>query len=142
MNRELFFSSKRDTWTTPKKLFNDLNNKYNFTLDACADYDNHLCDKYYTLNNSCFNHTFLNERVFMNPPYSRKMYDFIKKCYYEMYRAELIVLLVPARTDTKWFHEFIYNKQDVRIEFIKGRLKFGDGKSAAPFPSMLVYFNC
>lgn len=141
MNKVLF-SSKRNNWTTPKELFNILDNQFHFTLDACADEYNHLCDKYYTEQDSCLNHSFENEVVFMNPPYSRNMRVFIKKCYDEarIHNAK-IVLLVPSRTDTQWFHNYIYNRFNVQIEFIKGRLHFDNSIQGAPFPSMLVYFN-
>ena len=74
--------------------------------------------------------------VYCNPPYGREISKWIKKAYEENLKGTKIVLLLPARTDTKWFHEYIYNKHEIR--FIKGRLKFNDGKNPAPFPSMLV----
>lgn len=141
MNIDLMFSSNFDSWTTPKDLFFSLDSKYHFTIDLCASDINHLCNRYYTINDSCLDHSWQDEVCFINPPYSRYMYKFVSKCYLEHLGNSKIVLLVPARTDTKWFHEFCYNKKGVRIEFIKGRLKFGDGSSSAPFPSMLVYFN-
>ena len=79
------------------------------------------------------------ERVFCNPPYGRELPKWVKKCFEESKRAEIIVMLIPARTDTRWFHDYIYGKAEIR--FIKGRLKFGDGKSRAPFPSMLVIYR-
>jgi len=81
-----------------------------------------------------------NERVFCNPPYGRSIGLWVRKAS-QISGDGFVVMLLPARTDTKWFHDYIYNKYDVRIEFLKGRLKFGDGINSAPFPSMLVYFN-
>ncbi len=75
-------------------------------------------------------------RVFCNPPYGREIYKWVEKAYIENKNGTFIVMLLPARTDTKWFHEFIYKKHEIR--FIKGRLKFNDGKENAPFPSMIV----
>lgn len=79
--------------------------------------------------------------MFCNPPYGREIGKWVKKCYDEVYNGDcdLAVMLVPARTDTRWFHEYIYH--NARVWFIKGRLKFGGCKMSAPFPSMVVLFN-
>lgn len=77
-------------------------------------------------------------RTFCNPPYGRVIGDWVKKAYEES-RNGLVVMLLPARTDTKWFHEYIYGKAEIR--FLKGRLKFGDSVNSAPFPSMIVVFK-
>lgn len=79
------------------------------------------------------------KRVFCNPPYGRELPKWIKKCHDEARNGALVVMLIPARTDTKAFHEFIYHKAEIR--FIKGRIKFGDAKASAPFPSMIVVFK-
>ena len=79
-------------------------------------------------------------RVFCNPPYGRKLYNWVKKCYEESRKPDtLVVLLIPARTDTRYFHESIYHKAK-EVRFVKGRLKFGSAKNPAPFPSMIVIF--
>ena len=75
-------------------------------------------------------------RCYCNPPYGREISKWVEKAYSENKKGVLVVLLLPARTDTKWFHEYIYKKHEIR--FIKGRLKFNDGKKSAPFPSMVV----
>ena len=139
MFNNVFFSSLRSDWTTPRKLFFDLNQKYNFDIDLCASDFNALCKEYYTIDNSCFNVCCHNKKIFCNPPYSRDMYKFIEKCYSLYLDNNLVVMLLPVRTDTKWFHDFIYHKAD--IEFIKGRLKFGGSKNSAPFPSMICILN-
>lgn len=136
MINEGIFSSRTDEWGTPQKLFDELNNKYHFTLDPCATDENHKCDKYYTKEQDGLKMSWGRERVYVNPPYGKEIYKWIEKCYNENKLGTFIVLLVPARTDTRWFHNFIYKKH--KIEFIKGRLKFNDGKQSAPFPSMVV----
>ena len=138
MNNDLMFSSKKDDWTTPKALFDELNDEFHFTVDLCADDSNHLCDKYYTKENSGFDAILTGERVFCNCPYGKKSTsDWIKKC--ATCDAELVVLLIPARTDTIAFHEYIYHKAEIR--FLKGRLKFGGSPNPAPFPSMICIWR-
>ena len=78
-------------------------------------------------------------RVFCNPPYGRELPKWVKKCYEESLKGTLVVMLIPARTDTRWFHDYIYGKAEIR--FIKGRLKFGNAKQSAPFPSMVVVYG-
>ena len=132
------FSSNRDDWRTPKELFDSLNSEFNFTVDLCADDNNHLCDKYYTKENSGFNADLSGECVYCNPPYGRKSTaDWIKKC--ALSGADICVMLIPARTDTKAFHEYIYHKAEIR--FIKGRLRYSGAKDPAPFPSMIVIWR-
>ena len=141
MNLDVMFSSKSNEWSTPQNLFDKLNNKYHFTLDPCSTVENHKCDKFYTIEDDGLIKDWSNETVFVNPPYGRELYKWVKKCYEEGLNGTKIVLLIPSRTDTKYFHEFLYNKNNVKIEFIKGRLKFGDSNNSAPFPSLLAYFN-
>ena len=140
MNKVLF-SNKNNCWETPIELFDKLNNQYNFTLDPCSDIYNHKCNKYYTKKENGLIQDWSDEIVFCNPPYGREIYNWVKKCYVESLKGVKIVLLIPSRTDTKYFHEFLYNKEHIRIEFIKGRLKFSNSLNSAPFPSLLAYFN-
>ena len=128
-------SSNTDEWATPKLFFEELNKEFNFTLDPCATDENHKCKKYYTKKDDGLSKSW-GGVVFVNPPYGREIYKWIEKAYNENLKGATIVLLLPARTDTKWFHNFIYKKHEIR--FLKGRLKFNDGKQAAPFPSMVV----
>ena len=79
------------------------------------------------------------QTVFCNPPYGRELTKWVKKCHDEGQNGATVVMLIPARTDTRWFHDYIYNKAEIR--FIKGRLKFGNSKSSAPFPSMLIIYK-
>ena len=136
MNTKGIFSKESDEWTTPKDLFYKLHHQYHFTLDPCCTNENALCLKHYTKAENGLLQSWKNETVFCNPPYS-EVKKWVKKASEE--KADTI-MLIPARTDTKWFHEFIYQNPNVTILFLKGRLKFGDAKNSAPFPSMLVGF--
>lgn len=130
------FSSATDDWATPQVFFDELNKEFNFTLDPCASSSNAKCKKFFTKEQDGLKQSWKNETVFCNPPYGREIGSWVKKCYDENKSGATVVMLIPARTDTKYFHEYIYKQHEVR--FIKGRLKFNDGKSPAPFPSMVV----
>jgi len=133
------FSSKTDQWSTPQDFYDKLNNEFHFTLDPCADEYNHKCEKYYTEKDDGLKQDWNGERVFVNPPYGRAIKNWVQKSYEESRNDNTtVVMLIPARTDTKYFHKYIYHKAEIR--FIEGRLKFGDSKNAAPFPSMVVVF--
>lgn len=133
-------TSNRDNWETPQKLFDELNKEFNFTIDAAADAENHKCERYYTKEENGLEKSWKGERVFLNPPYGRELPKWAKKAAEEAKdKSTIIVMLIPARTDTQWFHDYIYKKAEIR--FIKGRLKFGDGEKDAPFPSMVVIFR-
>lgn len=120
------FSSKTDMWSTPQDFFNKLNIEFRFNLDPCATSENHKCDKYYTsLEDGLRQNWGVVQRFFCNPPYGRKIYEWVEKCYNESKKQNTtVVMLIPARTDTKYFHEFIYHKAK-EIRFVRGRLKFG-----------------
>lgn len=121
-------------WSTPKDIFEYYDDFFNFDLDPCATKENALCSKYFTIEDDGLQQDWTGHVVFMNCPYDRSIYKWVEKAYHS---DALVVALLPARTDTKWFHEFIYNKSE--IEFLKGRLKFGGSKHGAPFPSMVVF---
>lgn len=138
MNKVLFSSNKED-WETPQELFNELDNEFHFTLDPCADEINHKCDRYYTVQDDGLKQDWRGQTVFCNPPYGRKIYDWVKKCYEESLKDNTtVVMLIPSRTDTKYFHEFLYQKDNVELRFLKGRLQFKGAKYKAPFPSVVV----
>lgn len=129
--QETLFSNKSDHWATPKDIY-DLYMEKGF-FDPCplnAEHDG--LDPNFSWK----------QKTYVNPPYS-DIKSWLVKALIEIEagNSEEIVFLIPARTDTKWFHEFIYNNPLATIEFIKGRLKFGDSKNSAPFPSMYVIFN-
>jgi site-specific DNA-methyltransferase (adenine-specific) len=133
--------SLTDDWATPKDLWQQANGFHDFELDAAASLTNHLCAEWFGLDHpdelrrDGLRGNWIG-RTWVNPPYGRGIYDWVKKA---SEHDELVVMLLPARTDTKWFHEFVYQKAD--LQFIKGRLKFGASITAAPFPSILVTFN-
>ena len=141
MKTEVLLSSKKMDWATPQDFFDKLNAEFHFTLDPCADDQNHKCEKYYTEEQDGLSQDWSGERVFCNPPYGRDVPKWVKKCVDETTTGdcELAVMLLHARTDTRWFHDYIYHKAD-EVRFVKGRLKFGGQKVNAPFPSMVVVF--
>lgn len=132
------FSSNSDEWETPQDLFDKLNDEFHFTLDACATTENHKCQRYYTKETNGLSKDWQGECVWVNPPYS-KISAWTEKCYREGAKDNtIVVMLIPSRTDTKYFHNYIYHRAEIR--FIKGRLKFSN-KGSAPFPSMVVIFR-
>ncbi len=146
MNTDLMFSSKTDLWATPQDLFDQLNKEFHFTLDVCATDENAKCKKYYTKDLDGLKQDWVdletNGAVWCNPPYGRQIGEWVKRAYWQSVEfGSTIVMLLPARTDTRWFHDYIYNKDGVQIRFLKGRLKFGESKKSAPFPSMVVIFK-
>ena len=138
MNTKLLFSSNSDMWETPQWLFDKLNSEFNFDLDVCAVPENAKCAAYYTPIMDGLNQPWYG-RCWCNPPYGRNIDKWIKKAYKSYCDGALVVMLLPARTDTKWFHNYIYGKAEIR--FILGRLKFSGHKNSAPFPSMIVIFK-
>ncbi|WP_288299145.1 DNA N-6-adenine-methyltransferase [uncultured Alistipes sp.] len=137
---DTMFSSKTDLWATPQEFFDELDAEFHFTLDPCATPENAKCKKFYTRQENGLQKNWGGGIVFCNPPYGREIYKWVKKCYEESKKpGTTVVLLIPARTDTRYFHEFIYHKAR-EIRFIKGRLKFGNATASAPFPSMVVVF--
>lgn len=133
-------SSNTDNWATPTDLFRTLDKEFNFNLDPCADDLNHKCDRYYTKEMDGLSIEWgENDRIFMNPPYGSAIKNWVKKarCSSEKNGA-LIVALLPARTDTKWWGDCMKASE---IRFIEGRLKFGNSKTCAPFPSVIVIWG-
>lgn len=131
------FSHKSDEWETPQDFFMELNKEFHFVLDVCATRLNAKCPEYFTKEMDGLNQPWYGVTVWCNPPYS-DIKNWARKCSEHTGTA---VMLVPARTDTAWFHDYCYNKPNVEIRFIRGRLKFGDSKNSTPFPSMIVVFR-
>lgn len=138
MVSKALFSSDSTEWETPQDLFDELNSEFAFTLDPCSTDKNHKCDRYFTQQDDGLLQDWGHERVFCNPPYGREIVHWVEKC---AKHSGLSVMLLPSRTDTKWFHDYIYNNKNAEIRFIKGRLKFGGSVNSAPFPSMIVVFR-
>lgn len=142
MNTDLMFSSKTDQWATPQDFFDKLNSEFHFTLDPCADDTNHKCDRYFTREQDGLQQDWGGETVFCNPPYGREVGAWVRKCSEESHKPDTtVVLLIFARTDTAYFHDYIYNRPGVEIRFIRGRLRFGNQKNPAPTPSMVCIFK-
>lgn len=137
---DVMFSSKNEIWETPLDLFNTLNEEFHFTLDPCALPSNAKCANFFTPDDDGLRQNWDGNSVFCNPPYGRVLKQWVKKAFQESRKHNtIVVMLIPARTDTTWFHEFIYHKAEIR--FLKGRLHFSGHHNAAPFPSMLVIFR-
>jgi site-specific DNA-methyltransferase (adenine-specific) len=139
MISEILFSSKTELWPTPQDFFDRLNNIYDFTLDPCATSENAKCPTYFTKDQDGLAQDWGTHRVFCNPPYGRVIGKWARKCYEASLGGALVVFLVPARTDTRWFHDYVIGK--AHIWFQRGRLKFGDSENCAPFPSMLAIYH-
>lgn len=139
MNKTLF-SSESIEWSTPQSFFNKLDWKYRFDLDVCATPENAKCQRYFTKKENGIAQSWEGARVWMNPPYGRdETKRWVRKAWLEREKAKIIVGLVPARTDTAWFHDYIHGR--AQEFFIRGRLKFGDSKNSAPFPSLVFVFR-
>lgn len=146
MLNQALFTSVKDNWETPQSVFNELNAEFNFELDAAASDENAKLSKYFTKEDNALSQEWggENTNVFCNPPYGRELRKWLEKGYKEHLRCpkRKIVFLIPARTDTSYWHDFIFDKAEIR--FIRGRLKFElnkEPKDAAPFPSALVIYG-
>ena len=131
------FSSKTDQWETPQAFFDKINEEFHLNYDVCADESNAKCKVFCSKESDGLKVSWEGKRCWMNPPYGREIGKWVAKA--SGGGALLVVSLLLARTDTRWFHEYIYGKAEIR--FIKGRLKFGDSKNSAPFPSMVVIWR-
>ena len=128
MNYKGLFSSASEHWTTPKELYNALDEEFAVNDDPCplhSDEDG-LSREWGSI-------------TFINPPYGRKIYKWLEKAYQESLKNKTVVCLIPSRTDTRWWHEFVMKAKEIR--FLKGRLKFGNAKNSAPFPSAIVVYR-
>lgn len=140
MNTKLMFSSKTDLWETPQDFFDKLNEEFHFELDVCALPENAKCKRYYTPEMDGLSHPW-NGVCWCNPPYGREIGFWVHRAFLSSVAGNTIIMLLPARTDTRWFHDYIYKKENVEIRFVRGRLKFKGCKNSAPFPSMVVVFR-
>lgn len=131
-------SSNTDEWATPQDLFDKLDATFHFTLDPCATPENTKCAKFYTKGQDGLKQDWGGAVIWCNPPYGREIGKWIQKC---AEHRGVAVMLIPARTDTRWWHSYIDKNPDAHVYFLKGRLKFGDGKNPAPFPSAIVVYT-
>jgi phage N-6-adenine-methyltransferase len=134
---EGMFTSTTDEWETPQDFFEKLDREFGFTLDACALPKNAKCERFYTPEEDALKQDWPGV-VWMNPPYGREIGKWVKKAYEEAQKGSTVVCLLPARTDTSWWHEYCMKGE---IRFVRGRLKFGGSESNAPFPNAVVIFR-
>ena len=138
LNTNLMFSSETDMWATPQSFFDRLNSVFKFETDVCATKENAKCEKYYTKETNGLEQTW-GGGCWMNPPYGREISPWIEKAYRSAKEnGATVVCLLPARVDTRWWHDYCAKGE---VFFVKGRLKFGNAKDAAPFPSAVVVFR-
>lgn len=136
MNQAMF-SSITDLWETPENFFAKLNDEFSFETDVCALPENAKCSRYFTPEIDGLSQEWTGV-CWMNPPYGRKIGAWVKKAYESAQNGAIVVCLLPARTDTAWWHDFCMKGE---IRFVRGRLKFNNSKSSAPFPSAVVVFK-
>lgn len=139
---DALLSSKLMDWETPHDLFNDLDREFHFTLDPCCYHRTAKCKRHYTEEEDGLSQDWSHDVVWMNPPYGREMPKWIHKAYQESLKGATVVCLIPARTDTKIYHDII--QPHATIRFLKGRVSFlqdGVATNPAPFPSMIAIFR-
>ena len=140
MNSATMFSSVSSEWETPQDLFDRLNTEFHFTLDACATSENAKCTHFFDKAADGLQQFWGDDTVWCNPPYGRDVWKWVERAFDTHWvNDNTIAMLLPARTDTRWFHRYIYGKAEIR--FLRGRLKFSGSKNSAPFPSMIVIFR-
>lgn len=135
MKTETLFSSRLEDWETPQKVFDDLDDEFHFTIDVAASPSNAKCDTFFTKEDDALRQKW-NGVCWCNPPYGRQIGKWVKKA---SEADATVVMLIPARTDTSWFHDYVLGKAEIR--FIRGRLRFSGSDENAPFPSMIVIFR-
>lgn len=140
-------SSTTDDWATAPSEFAKLDKEFHFTLDACADIINHKCKNFFTIQQDALKQRWSPHTVYINPPFS-KNYDFVKKAHDEANLGALCVMLIPARVNARWFHDFVwddrlhYVRPGVELRFIRGRIPYvGTYAEGAPFPVCIIVFN-
>lgn len=149
-NKDACFSSEKTDWETPQDLFDELDEEFHFDLDCCATAENTKCEKYITPEQDALllSTAWPGVRVWMNPPYGRDVDRWVEVARYRTFcTQDVVVCLLPARTDTKWWHTWIWDRDKhrpydgVEVRFLKGRVKFVGAKASAPFPSVIVIFR-
>ena len=133
-------SSNTNEWGTPQKLFDFLNQKFNFTLDPCCTHETAKCEKHYTIEDDGLSKSWADEVVFMNPPYGGHTRSWLEKAHLESEKGATVVCLIVSATDRTYWHDLISKKAD-EIWFLRGRIKFGGKNTTAPFASSIVIFR-
>lgn len=133
-------SSKTNEWETPQWLFNELDMEFNFTLDPCSTHNNKKCKKYYTIEDNGIMQDWSNDIVFMNPPYGGQTRKWIEHAYLQSLKGALVVCLIVSSTDRSYWHDYIFPFA-AQIRWIRGRIKFGDAISTAPFANAIIIFD-
>lgn len=128
--------SARSDWATPYKIFAALDREFHFMLDACATLESARCDRF--LSAGALDCSWGAGPVWLNPPYGRKIGEWIRKAWEESQRGVTVVCLLPARTDTSWWHNYCMRGE---IRFVRGRINFDSGRGRCPFPSSIVVFR-
>lgn len=136
--RDVCFSDKTDNWATPQWLFDELDREFHFTLDVCASEENAKCKNFFSKVQDGLQQEWTGT-IWCNPPYGRQITKWVEKASQTAENGHTAVMLIPARTDTAWFHDYCYGKAELR--FVRGRVKFGGAKYNAPFPSLIVVFR-
>lgn len=132
------FSSKTELWATPQDFFDKLNEEFDFETDVCALPSNAKCRRFFSPEVDGLKQTWRGV-CWMNPPYGRVISAWIKKAHESAVAGATVVALVPARTDTRWWHDYVQKASEIR--FVKGRLRFGNATASAPFPSAIIVFR-
>lgn len=138
MKHQAAFLSTREDWSTPQAFFDHLHARYHFTLDAAASPENAKCADYFTEEDDALTKRWRGV-VFCNPPYGPGIGKWVAKARYEAGKGATVVLLIPTRTDTSWWHDHVMKAR--HIVLIRGRMRFGGSPVNAPFPSCLVVFT-
>ena len=139
MVSKVMFSSKQRVWSTPQIFFDEQNAIHHFTLDVCAIKSNAKCEKFISPKQDSLIQNWGQNICWMNPPYGRTITPkWVKKAWDSAQLGATVVCLLPSRTDTRWFHDYVIKGE---VTFVKGRLKFGESTDGAPFPSVLVVFR-
>lgn len=145
----VMFSKASDEWSTPQEFFDRLNDEFQFDVDAAASRENAKCKVWYGDRVDALaleQWATVPSSIWLNPPYSR-VREFIAKAHEQAIKGHTVVCLVPARTDTRWWHSDVWDQFNhapcfgVEVRFVRGRLKFGGSTNSAPFPSVVVIFR-
>ena len=131
-------SSNRHDWETPADLFAELDAEFGFTIDVCATPENAKCDRFFSPDEDGLRQSWAGEVCWMNPPYGREIGKWMAKAHAEAEAGSIVVCLIPARTDTRWWHDYAMKGE---IRFLRGRIRFVGARHSAPFPSAIIVFR-